>query len=122
MFRRGQGCRGGGLREADPPFLKLSKILGRLIPYIEHVLGWISSELCAFDKGGERKGTLLTIEENCFNPILAFSFYLYFQIRSNNKNISFINAKMGVVHIFPTTQCPLVTVLERHHWSRGHYP
>ena len=43
------------------------------------------------------KGTLLTIEDKCYNPMLAFSFYFYFNIHSSNKNISFINAKMGVV-------------------------
>ena len=58
------------------------------------------------------KGTLLKIEEESYNHILAFSFYLYFHIRSRNKNISFINVKMGmaqdVVHIFPTAQLSLL--------------
>ena len=57
------------------------------------------------------KVTLLTIEE-CYNPRLAFCFYLYFHIRSSNTNISFINGKIGVVqgvvHIFPTLQPSLL--------------
>ena len=54
---------------------------------------------------------LLTTEEECYNPALAFFFCSYFDIRSSNKKISFINAEMGavqgVVHSFPTTQPPL---------------
>jgi len=60
-------------------------------------------------KGREGKGTLLTTEKY-YNPMLAFSLYLYFYIHSSNKSINFINAKLGVVqgvvHIFPTTQPP----------------
>ena len=61
-------------------------------------------------KGGS-KGKLLTIEEEWYNPVLAF--YLYFHIRCSNKNSSFMNAKMGVVEgvvdMFPTTQPPFST-------------
>ena len=56
--------------------------------------------------------------------MVAFSFYLYFHIRTSNKNIRFINAKMGVVkgvvRMFPTTYPPLLlqfsddTTGERH--------
>ena len=43
------------------------------------------------------RGTLLTIEEELYSPMLAFSFYLYFHSRSSKKSNSFISAKMGVV-------------------------
>ena len=68
------------------------------------------------------RGTLLTIEEELYNPMLAFSFYLYFHIRSSKKSNSFISAKMGVVqgvvHISPQHNPP-VTVLGRHHRTRA---
>ena len=64
---------------------------------------------------------LLTIGKDFYNPMLDFSFYLYFHIRSSNKNISFINPKMGVVqgmvYIHPTAQpLPIFTVLGLHKW------
>ena len=89
---------------------KISKI------YLIANMFWAAPVLnYAFANGWGRKGSFLAIEEECYYPMLAFSFYLYFHICSSNKSIGFINAKQGVVqdvvHIFLTTQ-PLCYNLE----------
>ena len=117
MFRSGVWRKESGL-----PFLRLSTILwGLSLPLTNKFwAGWVLSY--AFAKGRERKGTLSTIEEEYFNPRLAFSFYSHIHDCSSNMNISFINAKMGVVKVwsiyFLQQSPPLATVLGRHHWFR----
>ena len=64
---------------------------------------------------------MLLLREECYNPVLAFSFFQYFHIHWFDKHIIVIHAKMGVanglfkgvVHIFYKT-APLVTVLGQH--------
>ena len=75
----------------EPHFLKLSEILGDLsLPSSDMFMLAKFSAMYLTKEGG--KGTLLTIEK-CYNLMLAFSFYLYYHIRSSNENISFIHAK-----------------------------
>ena len=68
--------------------------------------------ITAFSKEEERKSTLLSEKEECYNPILAFSFFYHFQIHWFDKYIPVIHAKMdvieGVAHIVPTSQPPLL--------------
>ena len=54
------------------------------------------------------------MEEECYKSMLAFPFVLYFHIRDSSKNMSLINAKIGVVkvvvQIFLTTKLPLLVL------------
>ena len=59
----------------------------------------------------EKKRTLLSIEEECYSPIIAFSFFSYFHIHWFGLTSTLLSymQKMGVakgaVHIFPKTPC-----------------
>ena len=99
-----QACPGGG----PSHFVKVMRTSGRTQPsFIKHMLGWISSNY-AFSNGGDMKGALLSIEEECYMHMLALCFFYYLHIHTSDKQIIVEHTKMGVdkgvVQIFPTLQ------------------
>ena len=92
-----------GASKGLSPLLKIIKDLRSTEPASLNMFFRLDKfQLCIYQRR-ERK-------EECYNPVLAFSFYLYFHIRSSNKGISFVNAKTGMVegevHIFLTKHPP----------------
>ena len=106
-----------GASKGLSPLLKIIKDLRGTEPASLNMFFRLDKfQLCIYQRR-ERK-------EECYNPVLAFSFYSYFQIHSSNNNISFINAYMQiwawskVWFIYFLQNTPLVPVLEQHHWLR----
>ena len=129
-----QVCRGGGVEGGSSPFVKIMRDFGGISPLHQtyFTLGSCFAASNIFYNvlkyalaKGERKGTLLPIEKECFNPMLTFpsSFHssilkdplglvffkvYYFHIHSSSKQNVAIHSKLGavkdVVHILSTSQ------------------
>ena len=65
-----------GLKGAEPPSQNYERFRGEGVraPLLQTSFGLDKFITMHFYKGEERKSTLLSIEEECYNTIIAFSF------------------------------------------------